>query len=191
MMQNVFVTGNVGVGKSTLLRRIIDKSAPYQHIYGFCTEKLSPDGKHGDTGKVYIYPASGKCIMQEPYCFADMLGRQNFDLHAEVFDTIGIDLLSDIPCGSIVLMDELGFLESSSPKFCGKVLEILNGDYLVLGAVKPRNIAFLDAVREHPKTALYEVTEQNRDSLFSEIAIEFEKLLAQINYANGSKQNDR
>ena len=186
MMQNVFVTGNVGVGKSTLLRRIIDKSAPSQHIYGFCTEKISPDGKHGDTGKVYIYPASGKCLLQEQYCFADMLGRQHFYLHADVFDTVGIALLSDIPYGSIVMMDELGFLESSSTKFCDKVMEILSGDYLVLGAVKPRRIPFLNAVREHSKTALYEVTEQNRDNLFSEIVLKFENLLSKTNYPNGS-----
>ena len=111
-MDNIFVTGKVGVGKSTMIRRIIGTCAAAQPIYGFCTEKVSPDGKHGDTGKVYIYPASGKCVSQEQFCFADILARHHFKLHTEVFDSVGIDLLSDIPRGSIVIMDEMGFLKA-------------------------------------------------------------------------------
>jgi len=64
--------------------------------------------------------------------------------------------------GSIVVMDELGFLESQSKAFCEKVLEVLGQEVTVLGVIKPKNLPFLNQVREHPKVLLYTLTEDNR-----------------------------
>ena len=168
-MNAIFVTGAVGVGKSTLLRRVIDACAPTRKIYGFHTEKVSSEGKSGTTGKVFIYPAVGPSVQDSDHCVADILALNSFDIHTEVFDTLGVTLLSDIPCGEVVLMDELGFLESTAPRFCEKIMETINGDCLVLGAIKPVAIPFLYAVRANPNVTLFELTEQNRDSVAKEI----------------------
>ena len=66
-------------------------------------------------------------------------------------------------------------------------MEILDGDYLVLGTVRPLDYPFIDSVRHHRKTALFELTERNRDRLFSELARNFENSLEQMKYPNGSK----
>ncbi len=123
-MSAIFVTGAVGVGKSTLLKRVIDACVPTQKIYGFCTKKLTLGSEHGAVGKIYIYPAMEPLIMDDAHCVGEVFDRQGFDIHSEVFETAGAELLDRIPQGSIVLMDELGFLESTSPKFSNKVLEI-------------------------------------------------------------------
>ena len=67
-------------------------------------------------------------------------------------------------------MDELGFLESRSPLFQRRVLEILDGDLPVLAAVKSQNgIPFLELVKAHPKTAVFHITPDNREELFSRL----------------------
>ena len=189
-MSAIFVTGAVGVGKSTLLRRVIDTCAPTRNIYGFHTEKVSSEGRSGATGKVFIYPASGLSIQDRDHCVSDILALNSFNMHTEVFDTLGVALLSDIPCGEVVLMDELGFLESTAPKFCEKVMETINGDCLVLGAIKPVAIPFLDAVRANPYVTLFELTEQNRDCVAEEIIQIFRAISKLSNCDSGDNQHD-
>jgi nucleoside-triphosphatase len=157
-----FVTGGVGVGKSTLLNRVIDALEPKQKIYGFRTKKIPLGSDYSGAGEIYIYPAMGQLVRDDAHCVGEVLAPKGLSTHSEVFEGVGVELLTGIPQGSIVLMDELGFLESSAPKFCDKVLELINGDYLILGAIKPRELPLLNAVREHPKTRLFEITEQNR-----------------------------
>ena len=189
-MSAIFVTGSVGIGKSTLLRRVIDACIHAPKIYGFRTEKVSPEGRTGVTGKVFIYPASGPPIRDNEHCVADILSLNTFNSHVEVFETLGVKLLSDIPHGGIVLMDELGFLESKAPRFCEKVLETLSGDCLVLGAVKPTVIPFLDTIRKHPKVTLFEITEQNRDSSAEELIRVFRAGLLLKNRNSGDIRYD-
>jgi len=169
-MSAVFVTGAVGVGKSTLLGRVIEACGPFRKIYGFRTKKIPSGKSYSGAGRVYIYPAMEQLVMDDAHCVGEVFTRQGCNMHSEVFENLGVELLSGIPEGSIVLMDELGFLESASPKFCNKIMELINGDYLILGAIKPRNLPLLNSVREHPRTKLFEITELNR-TLASDVVI--------------------
>ena len=63
-------------------------------------------------------------------------------------------------------MDELGIMESASPKFCEAVLNHLDGDEHVIATVKEKNANLLNKVRNHPKAQCYEITVENRDELY-------------------------
>lgn len=169
---HLFVTGEVGVGKTTLINHLLHQ-VPKEKIYGFCTQKHSPDGKLGEAGKVYIFPAkqNGKVHSLENeaaetmHCVAEILGKGQFNLHREVFEEYGVSLLENIPDGSLVVMDELGFLESRAPKFCEKVKALLNREVTVIGVIKAKHTPFLDEVRNHSAVEVYTLTEENRDAL--------------------------
>lgn len=68
-----------------------------------------------------------------------------------------------------MIMDELGYLESSSELFCRAVLERLGGRDPVIAAVKDRDTAFLSSVRSHPGCRCFFITEENRDALYEEV----------------------
>ena len=176
-MSAFFVTGAVGVGKTTLLRRVIETCIPNREIYGFRSKKVSPAVNVGETGNVFIYPATSLPIIDTTHCVAELLGHGSFIPHTEVFETLGVTLLSGIPNGAVVLMDELGFLESNSPQFCEKVLEVISGDFLIIGAIKPLASPFLDAIRKQPAITLFEITEQNRDEVADEMICAFSAAL--------------
>lgn len=82
--------------------------------------------------------------------------------YPQAFDTAGVALLAHIPAGSLVLMDELGFLEKEAYLFQNRVLEILEGPYRVLGVIKEKSDPFLDRVKRHPLVQCLPVEETSR-----------------------------
>lgn len=163
---HVFITGERGVGKTTLIHKLVQK-LPKEKCYGFYTEKVSPDGKWGEVGEIEMF--SARETNGERHCLAKLYGKGKHDIYSEVFENYGVSLLEDIPNGSFVIMDELGFLESQSPQFCQKVLEVLDQDVKVFGVIKPKSLPFLDAIRNHPNVKVYTLTEENCDALTKEL----------------------
>ena len=161
---HILICGERGVGKSTLLRRLLaDDLRP---LGGFVTKRLAVPDENGFY-PIYIYPAA---LPEEER----RSGRENLvgvcdgrssRRYADVFDTLGTKYLA-APAGGVLLMDELGFLENEAAAFQAAVLRALDGDTPVLAAVKPRDTAFLRRVREHPKAELFQIDESSRDGLY-------------------------
>lgn len=151
---HLFLTGAVGAGKSTIIRSILQRTR--RPVYGFITEK-GPESPLGR--EITMLPAGGGNGRLIAVC------RSESDFFADVaaLDEFGTRLLSDLPDGALVVMDELGFLESRAAAFCDQVQKILDRNVTVLGAVKPLPLPFLDAVRNHPNVRLVSVTPETRD----------------------------
>ena len=67
----------------------------------------------------------------------------------------------------MIVMDELGFLESEAKAFRAAVLGVLDGEVPVLAAVKDRmDVPFLHQVCAHPRAEVVPIDTQNRDALF-------------------------
>ncbi|MCL2694698.1 MAG: nucleoside-triphosphatase [Clostridiales bacterium] len=141
-MKPILVCGPSGSGKSTYIQKLAGEiGGP---VYGFVTRKE-------DDGHIYLYAAGDKeRQMGETNRIGDLISTEKrlARPHPEVFDGLGLALLSDIPSGALVLMDELGILESDALAFQARVLEVLQGPYRVLAALKDRDTPFLNAVRE-------------------------------------------
>lgn len=164
---NIFLTGPIQIGKSTAIKRYLATN-PALRLGGFVTVSRPMDA---DTIGVYIQPP----VFAESDCdgahLAGLRGGRRGGI-PETFETTGLAILDASGPFDLLLMDELGRMELRSPRFCARVLSLLEGDTPVLGVVKPESNALLDAVRAHPKTVLLEVTEENRDDIPRRIARE-------------------
>ena len=162
---HILIVGNNGVGKSTLIRRLIEH-IPLP-VYGFVTEK-EDSACVGGTEHVYIHGISGK----RTYTQDNLVGTCT-NCHSTRFPETfnrAVPHLCDIPAGSIILMDELGVMESDARDFCAAVLKCLDGgNSLVIAAVRDKKSSFLDAVRAHPKARCFFITLENSDALFLEL----------------------
>jgi nucleoside-triphosphatase len=164
---NIIITGEPGSGKSTLIRRLLER-LPVAPV-GFITKK-EPAGSDGNES-VYI------CSINGPWT-GSMKNRVGLCTPGtavgfpEVFESEGVALLTGLPPSSLVVMDELGFMENDARLFCGKVLEILDGDYLVIAAVKLKNTPFLAKVCSHEKSRVYRISQGNRETLADEILMD-------------------
>jgi nucleoside-triphosphatase len=161
---HILIVGSNGVGKSTLIRRLLEDAL--LPVCGFLTKKEAPT-RVGGAEPVYIHGVSG----QRSYTRHNLVGTctdQHSTRYPEAFDR-AVHYLRGIPAGSIVIMDELGVMESDAHGFCAAVLECLDGDSLVIASVRDKKSPFLDAVRNHPKAKCFFITPKNADALFFEV----------------------
>ena len=162
MKRHLLICGERGVGKSTLIRRLLEHST--REVGGFVTKRLPIADKNGFFPS-YLYPAS----QSEGERRYETCDSRSSIRHPEVFDGLGAQLIKSAPSGGIILMDELGFLENDAKVFQSAVLCALDGDTPVLTAVKPKDTPFLRAVRGHENAELVFIDEQNRDALLEKL----------------------
>lgn len=169
---HIFLTGDVNVGKSSIIELIL---AQYRNkkIGGFRTIC-------GVNSDVFIIPASASG--DYPRTAQNRVGIRSGEGRAqsfpEVFNHVGLSFLSGAEKSDIILMDELGIMETEAHLFTAKVLEILDGRVQVLGAVKPKRTPFLNAVCAHPNTRIIEVTPGNREQVFCNLKGQYESLIS-------------
>ncbi len=163
---HALIVGPRGVGKSTLTHRILAELG--KPVFGFETKKERDLFDPANGSPIYIYDA-GTEHRQTPDNLVGYCENKQFAVMKEAFDRYAPKLRAPVPEGHIVLMDELGFMESASEAFCSAVLSLLDGDVPVLATVKDKDTPFLQAVRTHPKGKCFYITEENRDSLYPEV----------------------
>lgn len=146
---NLVISGHSGSGKTTLIKRILQETD--EPIYGFWTEKTAPtsDGR----SPVYIHG----CQEGLTYAADHRIGfckEKHAEKFPQVFDTVGVSLLADIPEEALVLMDEIGFMENEARVFQKRVFELMDGNYRIIIAVRDRPTTLLDAIRNHPMSTV-------------------------------------
>ena len=166
---NLFLTGEVQVGKSTLIRRLLE-AHPDLRVGGFRTIPGLP--REDGTSDVHIVPAVGDVPLTEGN---RVIRRRHTGqipqvrAYPQVFDMIGCILLERPEDHDLLLMDEIGIQEAEAFLFQRAVLRCLDGPTPVLGVVRNKPGALTDAVRTHPNTKLVTVTAENRDAFYEEL----------------------
>ncbi len=164
---HIFLTGPKGVGKSTVIYKVLDlldqnirqdQSSPFIPG-GFFTHS----GLSGDRD-VYISPAG----LNKYYTLSNKIASRDGPIpaaHIEVFETLGIKILEDSKKSELIIMDELGFLEDDAPNFKNAVCALLDKNIPILGTLRQGEIAWLGPIKTHPEVELIEVNHYNRDDL--------------------------
>lgn len=161
-MSHILIVGARGVGKSTLIRRVLD--ALDRPVFGFETKK--EDTLADNSGcPIYIYKAGAPHEQSEEnlvgYC-----KNQRPTTYRDAFDRFAPHLRQALPQNGVILLDELGFMEAASKAFCQAVFALLDGNVPVIAAVKDKDVPFLNEIRSHPNAKCFDITQENRDALF-------------------------
>lgn len=167
---HILLTGEKQAGKSFLIRRLLEGET--RPLYGFVTKMEAEDSS--GLRPVYMHPASEK-QSDWAYTKANLVGLCNRERVQEIFprtfETLGLSLLVQARPDGLIVMDELGYMESIAPRFTQQVLTLLAGDIPVLAAVKKRpGVPFLEQVWNTPGALKYELTPQTRQSLYETLA---------------------
>ena len=119
MYKHVFLTGDKQIGKSTLIKKILNEFSG--NIGGFYTQRSTEYLK--DRYAVHIFKASQQQIpTAENFLFEC---RRSDPLDNERFDKIGCGILNEEKEFDIIIMDELGRREAKASNFRKKVFELL------------------------------------------------------------------
>lgn len=182
---HVLITGSVQVGKSTLVKQIVKRLG--RPVCGFETRK--EEGlKLADGGvPIYIYPAGGPYRQTEENRIG-ISRNGRLEIFTEAFDCFLEKGYWQPPQGdAVIVMDEIGHMETGSDLFCDQILRMLDGEYLVIAAVKDKKKPFLEQVRNHPNSRCFVVSEDNRNALLEEI---WEFIQTQETYRKGNKRQE-
>lgn len=114
---------------------------------GFRTEKLPPDAQ--DRELTYLHPI-GQPLQYSDENWIGICCRRHAEKRPAVFDAFGTAVLRAIPAGSLVVMDQLGTMESHALAFQQQVLSMLDGRFAVLACIRDKDTPFLSTLRAHP-----------------------------------------
>jgi nucleoside-triphosphatase len=161
---HIFLTGEIQVGKTTIIRNFLSQSNLAAD--GFITY-WEPQTDANRTLYISSYSTDVQSVKRHlvTCCVEHKLSRtQNM---VEAFDIHGTEILRNSGKLDIIVMDELGFMESKAKIFQNAVMQHISGVIPILGVIKPIKNTFLDAIRSHSNVKVCEVTEDNRDAVLA------------------------
>lgn len=171
-MNKYVIMADKQVGKTTLVNKIIKHRQ--NNICGFFTERfLDLVDEEG------FYPIYMRGI-NESRKFDDehLIGKCKEGMHYtnnEVFNNLGVNLISTNNPNDLIIMDEVGFLEMNAEKFKNKLVEVLASDNEVLLMLKQRlDVSFLKDIQENKNVEFIRMNLDNRDIIYEYL---LEKLL--------------
>lgn len=162
---HIFLIGERGIGKSLAIRNAVKllRRTPY----GFLT--LFQDGDPDSSSLCMVPPSHPDWTDNAHRIALRKDGRMR--LLPDRFESLATSLLQEArshPEG-IILMDECGHLEAGLDCFHREVLQCLDGNIPVLGALR-MDQSWHAFIKNHPGVRVLPVTMDNRDSLPEKIA---------------------
>ena len=162
LRRHLFLTGDKQVGKSTLLRGLID--AKSLDCAGFETQAFNLNGeRRGFTlhGRVDLPPYRNDCI-----CCARIEEKRAVPV-LPVFEENGVLILkrSLASPAPYLLMDELGKLEREALGFIAQVQACLDSDKRVLGVLQKCSSEHVARIAQRNDVTVLTVTPENREEL--------------------------
>lgn len=164
-----FLTGDVQVGKSTIIKKTL-AALQLQAVGGFRSVSVPdlPDGAMS----VYLIPAGEAHPMMGNWNRVGIrkgCGR-GIEKFPEAFERAGVQALETVETKPLILMDEVGRMESAAARFSERILALLEESTPILGVVqKMADTPLTNAIRRHPNVRLLTVTKENREELAGEV----------------------
>jgi nucleoside-triphosphatase len=163
--KNILVTGRPGVGKTTLIRRVLD--ALSIDAGGFYTHEIRERARRVGFAITDLTGASG-ILAHVDRDDGHRVGK--YRVNREDLERIGVPAIrAAVEEARLVVMDEIGRMELCSEAFQDAVLTALGSPVPVLGTIQDRRNAFLDAVRAREDVEIVRVDESNRDRLAGDL----------------------
>ena len=158
---NVAVTGAIGAGKSTAVRRAIDLMAP-RRVGGLITAFAATPAPRR---VLMLRNRQGRerIAARERAAGGDPGARFEVDLGA--FDTFGVNQLEQAADRDLALIDELGVLEQGAARYAAAVAGLWVRHGRVLVVVQQRALDLWRPILDAAPYELLELRPGNRDAL--------------------------
>ncbi|MCX7766043.1 MAG: NTPase [Candidatus Sumerlaeia bacterium] len=172
LTKNLFITGLPGVGKSTLIVRIIEwlQEAKKTNFVGFYTRELRVNQQR--TG-FEIITTTGQREILAHIKFYSPFKVSKYSVNIEGFERVVLPLFELKPKSSktLFIIDEIGKMECYSRKFVAVVQQILNSTNPVLSTIAFKGGDFINAVKQRQDVNLLVLTPDNRQEVFEKIKL--------------------
>ena len=173
MGKHILVTGIPGVGKTTLIRKVLAGLPPAFPVAGFFTGELR-EGGHRVGFEIETLDGRKGVLSHVRFQSPCRVGRYGVDIGG--FERLVLPILrAGEP--DLYVIDEIGKMECFSGPFVQTVTALLDAGTPVFGSVALKGGGFIERVKGRSDVTLVEVTVRTRDSLVGQIVPELRKQL--------------
>jgi nucleoside-triphosphatase len=170
MPQNFFITGLPKAGKTTLLSVIIaDLRSRGLHVGGFISPEEKRSGRR--TGFLVQDIESGKTgVLAEMDADGPKVSKYHVDIGS--FESIAMMSLSEFGRYDVIIMDEIGWMESKSDAFLDALDRVIASRTPLIASLHEDFVG-----RFAPFGKVYELSESNREQVCNDILGEIRSII--------------
>jgi len=165
MIKNIFITSRPGIGKTTLIKEILEELKIKAR--GFFTEEIR---KNGERVGFKIVTLSGKTGILAEKGFRSPYKVSKYGVILKDLEEIGLKEIEEgLKEGCLLITDEIGKMELFSPKFRKIISEALDAKNKVLGTIMLKPNPFADRIKRRSDTKIFYLNRKNRTEIKQEI----------------------
>lgn len=164
-MLRLFLTGTPGIGKTTLIRRVVERLDQI-NCAGFYTEEKRQRGQRVGFRIITLDGREGTLASvgrTEP-----TVGR--YSIRVAEFESLVLPNLATATAADLYVVDEIGKMELLSARFRAKIIDLLAQPVNLLATIAKKGRGFVEQIKSRNDIELIEVTRTNRNHLPDEIA---------------------
>jgi nucleoside-triphosphatase len=161
MGRHLLLTGVPGVGKTTIVRRVVE-TLRGRPMRGFLTDEIRQGGRR--TGfRITTIDGESATLAAVDHPSPHRVGRYGVDVN--VVDRIVTSALQPTDPDELVIIDEIGKMECFSEPFQAAVRRLLDSRHTLLATVALHGGGLIAEVKRHPEVELWQVTPANRNDI--------------------------
>jgi nucleoside-triphosphatase len=161
MGRTILLTGQPGVGKTTIIKSIADKLG--DTAGGFYTAEIREGGRRRG---FKIVPLDGKEGILSHVDLKGLPRVGRYGVNLRDLESIGVAALRRaIAAASCVVVEEIGKMELFSEEFRQTVAEAMRSDKAVVGTVMKSGDRWVDELKNLSGVTVLEVTRENREQI--------------------------
>jgi nucleoside-triphosphatase len=166
LKSNILITGLPGVGKTTLIVRLLDVLKD-RHSVGFYTKEI----RSGGTRKGFeLFDLNGRMRVLSHVNIKSHFRVGKYGVDVEGFEDF-LDLLDFFdPATDLIVIDEIGKMECFSVKFKTLIEKIMDSEKSVIATIARKGARVIEQIKRRDDIRLFEVTQDNRDRLVKDIS---------------------
>jgi len=164
-MKNILISGPPGVGKTTLIKKILENLN--LKVGGFYTEEIK-ENKNRIGFKIISLDNQEGILAHISIKGMKRVGRYGVNIYD--LENIGVKSLSRaLRDEELIVIDEIGKMEIFSDKFKEKVLDCLNSEKFVLATIGIGGDKFIFQIKERNDVIIFKMNRDNRDELVDKV----------------------
>jgi nucleoside-triphosphatase len=153
------------VGKTSLIKKLAE-ALKSLHPVGFYTEEIREAGERKGFELVSLEGRRG-LLSHKGIRSPHRVGQYKVDIKGFEDFLDSISFFS--PLTRLIMIDEIGKMECLCDQFTKRLEEILDFEKWVIATIALKGRGLIEKIKARQDIRLFEITQKNRDALFSEI----------------------
>jgi nucleoside-triphosphatase len=172
MASHILITGLPGVGKTTLIRKLVERLTEYRPA-GFYTEEIR--NERGTREGFRLVTLCGRQLVLSHVRHPGPHRVSRYGVDVAGFERLLEELDLRHSPSSLIIIDEIGKMECFSKRFVDVVTLLLDGSKTLVATIALKGEGVIRQVKRKPDCRVVTVTRENRDRLPDELTSELQE----------------